>query len=637
MTDPDQRGITSGGRGVLLIGCTYVYFLIFAQFGFLKRLGELHIGIDSLTPVMAAMAVGGVLSSLFGQRILRRFHPTARLRAGLLGCALAAALTLLPLTPFAAGCVAALIGVALGLLTVTLVSHLNLWMGSRSPLVRVALGTGVGYFICNIPALFNATPNAIALVSALVCLLAVFFVHEEPRSQPTTPLQQFTVPFGFVLLAFTALIWLDSAAFYIIQNSPALKTGTWAGSFHLWRNGVIHLVAALASAWLIRRRGLLTTLLAAFSCIAAASLLLHHSTSAALAPLFYPAGVSLYSVALVAYPSLLLAARSSNERERQAGVIYAIAGWIGSAMGIGMGQHLHRVPTPFILIAGLAVAAPFAWKLLQKNTAPVCAAIALATTAGVLHYASSRKAQSSSSAHDSEITRGRHVYIAEGCIHCHSQYIRPNNAADVSLWGPSRDIETIRREHPPLIGNRRQGPDLSEVGGRRSPLWLRIHFINPRDVSYRSIMPSYAYLFQDGRGNALIAYLESLKSPDDAKHLREELASWTPASGSVRIPQVSTGEQVFQNNCATCHVPTGTVRRKYGQLFRVVPPDVLRDNLNLISSNASAEQQILQLERIIKFGLPGSDMPGHEYLSDRDIVTLADWLVHMRAQATLRP
>ncbi len=632
MTDPGQRGITSGGRGVLLIACTYVYFLIFAQFGFLKRLGELHIGINSLTPVMAAMAIGGVLSSLFGQRILHRFHPTVRLRAGLLGCALAAALTLLPLTPFTAGCVAALIGIALGLLTVTLVSHLDLWIGSRGPLMRVALGTGIGYFICNVPALFNATPSAIALVSALVCLLAVFFVHEEPRSQQTTPVKQSTMPFGFVLLAFTALIWLDSAAFYIIGNSPALKAGTWAGSFHLWRNGVIHLAAALASAWLISRRGLLTTLLAAFGCIAAASLLLHHSDTAALAPFFYPAGVSLYSVALVAYPSLLLMARSSIQRERQAGFIYAIAGWIGSAMGIGMGQHLHRVPTPFILVAGLAVAAPLAWKLLRKNTAPVGAAIALATIAGIIHYASSRKAQSSSPAHDSEIARGRHVYIAEGCINCHSQYIRPNNAADVSLWGPSRDIEAIRRERPPLIGNRRQGPDLSEVGGRRSPLWLRIHFINPRDVSYRSVMPSYAYLFQDGRGNALIAYLESLKSPDDAKHLREELAFWTPASGSVRIPQVSTGEQIFQNNCATCHVPAGIVRGKYGGDFRVVPPNVMKDNLNLISSNASAKQQTSQLERILKFGVPGSDMPGHEYLRDADIVALADWIVEMRAQ-----
>ena len=32
--------------------------------------------------------------------------------------------------------------------------------------------------------------------------------------------------------------------------------------------------------------------------------------------------------------------------------------------------------------------------------------------------------------------RGRHVYIAEGCINCHSQYVRPNTT-DVAMWGPA--------------------------------------------------------------------------------------------------------------------------------------------------------------------------------------------------------
>ena len=74
-----------------------------------------------------------------------------------------------------------------------------------------------------------------------------------------------------------------------------------------------------------------------------------------LASLFYPVGVSLYSVALVAYPSLLAPATSAQERGRQAGWIYAIAGWIGSAMGIGMGQNLGHVPAAFVLVSGLII------------------------------------------------------------------------------------------------------------------------------------------------------------------------------------------------------------------------------------------------------------------------------------------
>jgi len=59
-----------------------------------------------------------------------------------------------------------------------------------------------------------------------------------------------------------------------------------------------------------------------------------------LASVFYPIGVSLYSVALVAYPSLLAPASSPAERGRKAGWVYAVAGWFGSAMGIGMGLIL---------------------------------------------------------------------------------------------------------------------------------------------------------------------------------------------------------------------------------------------------------------------------------------------------------
>ncbi len=71
-----------------------------------------------------------------------------------------------------------------------------------------------------------------------------------------------------------------------------------------------------------------------------------------------PIGVSLYSVALVAYPSLLSSATSTAQRGRQAGWIYAIAGWIGSALGIGMGQNLGHVPPAFVAVASAVVLFP---------------------------------------------------------------------------------------------------------------------------------------------------------------------------------------------------------------------------------------------------------------------------------------
>jgi cytochrome c oxidase cbb3-type subunit 2 len=306
--------------------------------------------------------------------------------------------------------------------------------------------------------------------------------------------------FRCVLACFTALVWLDSAAFFIIQNTPALKAGTWQGSVHLWSNGILHLIAALASAWLLRRRGLYFVLAVAFFALAAACLLLLHAERAVLASAFYPVGVSLYSVALVAYPSLLAQTDAERERATQAGWVYAVAGWFGSAMGIGMGQNLGHVPAAFVLVAGLVILAPGLVMLARRRMREFVVTAAVVSVAFCIEQrTTSRNAESPRM---SAVARGRQVYISEGCINCHSQYIRPNTP-DVLLWGPMQTVEELHRERPPLIGNRRLGPDLSEVGTRRSPLWLRAHFFNPTEVSHASFMPSYAYLFGVEGGGAV--------------------------------------------------------------------------------------------------------------------------------------
>src|SRR4051812_34286964 len=105
------------------------------------------------------------------------------------------------------------------------------------------------------------------------------------------------------------------------------------------------------------------------------------------------------------------------------------------------------------------------------------------------------------------IRRGREVYISEGCIHCHSQYVRPGTA-DEERWGPARPLAESEQQRPPLFGNRRQGPDLQNVGARRTTEWLRQHLIAPRDVTPGSRMPAYAHLFRPdtaNRGEALVA------------------------------------------------------------------------------------------------------------------------------------
>ncbi|MGP8227682.1 MAG: cbb3-type cytochrome c oxidase subunit II [Terracidiphilus sp.] len=611
----------SGWQGASLVAITYVYFLIFAQFAFLKRLASLGVAGTHLTAVMAAMAIGGILFSLFVPRINLWPSPNLRLRVGLCASGMAAFLSLLPLSIGSSIVLSFLIGSGLGLLTVTLVTHIRQWTGKRNPLLLVGLGTGIGYFICNFPFFFRASVEAQAGTAAALCFIGIG-ITLWPKQMPVTEVAekpQSSIPFLCVLACFTALVWLDSAAFYIIQNNPELKALTWEGSTHLWTNGALHLLAALVSAWLLARVRLIGVLSAAFLALGVACLLLLDPHRITLASIFYPIGVSLYSVALVAYPAVLSPADSTAERGRQAGWLYAVAGWSGSAMGIGMGQNLGSVPPLFVLAAGAVIL--LAWPhpfLLQRKRE---LALTLATLFAALALYLVLNARNSFSTL-SQIDRGRQVYISEGCINCHTQYVRPNSP-DVLMWGPVEPLKRIRMERPPLIGNRRQGPDLSEVGRRRSSLWLKLHFLNPPEVSGASIMPSYAFLFRDRRGDDLVSFLESLHGGGLPQHRAAE-ECWTPSSSATENANARDGERLFHRYCATCHDAGGQTR--WSANFKRMPPDLTVGpylHLNLPDNPVGLREQIA---RIVKFGIHGTDMPGHEYLSDSDVASISSWL-----------
>lgn len=625
---------SSGWQGASLVAITYVYFLIFAQFAFLKRLASLNVAGAHLKPVMAAMAVGGILASLLAPRLKLWPAATVRLRAGLVACGLAAFLALLPLRFSAAVALAFLIGVGLGLLTVTLVTHLGRFAGDRNPLLAVGLGTGAGYLACNIPGFFAAAAEWQSLVAGSLCLagVGITFLAAPAPAETRTIKTQSPMPFYRVLAGFTALVWLDSAAFFIIQSTPALKAGTWQGTLHLWANGLLHLIAALASAWLLRRRGLSPVLTGAFVALGAACLLLLDPGRALLASVFYPIGVSLYSVALVAYPSLLAPAASVAERGRMAGWIYAIAGWTGSAMGIGMGQNLGHVPAGFVAVAGAVVLLP---QLLAASRRYVRELTLTASVLLVAFFANRLLRPVDASPQLTQIERGRQVYISEGCIHCHSQYVRPNSS-DVLMWGPVETVDEVRAERPPLIGNRRQGPDLTNVGARRSALWLKMHFHDPAQVSGSSIMPSYGFLFRDERGNDLVAYLESLHAEGAAQHIAAE-RQWQPSSTADAHADLADGRRLYQRDCANCHAADGATLRAWRASFKQLPANLAEGPYSYLPVSDSPQQRMIHLAQIVKFGIPGTDMPGHEYLSDADVASIRLWLSQMIARPGQQP
>ena len=95
--------------------------------------------------------------------------------------------------------------------------------------------------------------------------------------------------------------------------------------------------------------------------------------------------------------------------------------------------------------------------------------------------------------------RGREVYIAEGCVYCHSQQVRdPIYTSDKSRgWGPRATVPSdYIYDKPHQLGTMRTGPDLINIGVRQpSDQWHHTHLFNPRSLMQWSIMPAFPYLY----------------------------------------------------------------------------------------------------------------------------------------------
>jgi cytochrome c oxidase cbb3-type subunit 2 len=287
-------------------------------------------------------------------------------------------------------------------------------------------------------------------------------------------------------------------------------------------------------------------------------------------------------------------------------------------MGIGMGQNLGHVPPGFVIGAGAVVLVPGLFTALRRRARELALTAIVAIAAFCLYLL---LPSANASRQLSQVERGRQIYISEGCISCHSQYVRPNSP-DELMWGPVETIQELRLQQPPLIGNRRQGPDLAEVGGRRSALWLKAHFFDPTEVSGASIMPSFGFLFRDERGDDLVAYLASLHTAGTLDHQKQE-SLWHPSPAALAQANPQAGEKLYSRYCATCHSPGGRTRGQAG--FKRFPPDLTVGPFRYLHLSDSNAQRIDRFARIAKFGIPATDMPGHEYLSDSQIASISLW------------
>lgn len=195
--------------------------------------------------------------------------------------------------------------------------------------------------------------------------------------------------------------------------------------------------------------------------------------------------------------------------------------------------------------------------------------------------------------------KGLHIYIAEGCVACHTQQVR--NIEMDAVWGErpsmasdyyySKQRLDLWRQSPSLLGSERTGPDLTDIGNRQpSDQWHLLHLYNPRLVVEASIMPNHPWLFtkidttyvksEDVTLPREITNMEGgdiLVANDDALHLVAYLKSLQQFSMEDAVPpefipalpkdlganatgtnsESSAGASLYQNNCAACHQNSG--------------------------------------------------------------------------------
>jgi cytochrome c oxidase cbb3-type subunit 2 len=163
-----------------------------------------------------------------------------------------------------------------------------------------------------------------------------------------------------------------------------------------------------------------------------------------------------------------------------------------------------------------------------------------------------------------------------------------------------------------------------------------MHLYNPREVSGDSIMPSYGILFHDRRGNDLVAYLSSLRPVSGASQIAAQ-QQWHLPSEAVSVANPADGPALYKRYCATCHNADGPTRLKWQSQFIESPAILAGGPARSAALTMPQPAQIDHFAQIIKFGIPASDMAGHEYLPDRDIASLSVWLAQNTAQPSPAP
>lgn len=267
--------------------------------------------------------------------------------------------------------------------------------------------------------------------------------------------------------------------------------------------------------------------------------------------------------------------------------------------------------------------------------------------------------------------RGREIYKREGCVYCHTQFVRYQ---DREYSGEMVQAGDYVNQTPHLLGTERTGPDLSNIGGKYPDAWHWAHHMQPRSVKPGSIMPTYSYL-KDEEMTDLIAYLQTLgrerelearrgiranqqetatskgqvsagghggtgghegaweKEPVAWLEAPQELRDqWKRISKNVDVDNsaiANSGRGIYMQNCAVCHGVAGRGNGPVSSSMNNQKP------ANFTRPMYKAFKDSLWYWRI-KEGVPGTRMPRWERsLSEQQMAYLVAFLKTLPADPSV--
>lgn len=242
---------------------------------------------------------------------------------------------------------------------------------------------------------------------------------------------------------------------------------------------------------------------------------------------------------------------------------------------------------------------------------------------------------------------GRQIFLANGCIYCHSGFTRPQDVfASQYYVYPRASLPgdfTGPEDTPNLFGTQRTGPDLSQSGGFHPDDWHWAHYNNPRYTTPFSIMPRFNFLTTDEL-QKLVAFTQAQGGKlADMRTLHQKNNKWIELAGfnvaapgekgdssdgypsAVDIKDLMTiersywfsdnpmpvttqnlmrGRQVFQERCVGCHGSSGNGNGP-GSFYLL--PGVAGFTDATVQQTGSSQSPGAYYWRILR-GLPGSAM-----------------------------